>query len=121
MAALNAAGYDAGVESPVSDPLRSEIRAALGLRKAPVISDLKSFVRQHAKRDPGLDYSQYVSLALAVGAPPDFKPRYFSNEMPPDAAALEGLGPLLTRFYSEAGVEDLWRKSQSYFDKAIEG
>jgi tetratricopeptide (TPR) repeat protein len=120
MAALNAAGYDAGVESPVSDPLRKEIRAALGLRKAPVISDLKSFVRQHAKRDPGLEYSQYVSFALAVGEPPGFKPRYFANEMPPDAVALEGLGPLLTRFYSEAGIEDLWRKSQTHFDKAIE-
>src|SRR5262245_32918700 len=120
MTALNAAGYDAGVESPLSHPLRQEIRTVLSSRNVPVISDLKSFVRQHAKRDPGLDYSQldysqYVSFALAVGAPPDFKPRYFSNEMPPDAAALEGLGPLLTRFYSEAGVEDLWRKSQSHF------
>ena len=81
--------------------------------------ELKRFVRDHKQQDPAADLSQYISYALSVDGPPTFTPRYVNNMMPPDAAQLEGFTPLLIKFYREAHIDDLWKRSQPAFEKVI--
>ncbi|HVO99709.1 MAG TPA: hypothetical protein VMT15_16670 [Bryobacteraceae bacterium] len=119
MAAINAAGYDDQVDSLSNNPARKAVRDYLAARDIPVLGDLKRFVRDHRERDPAAELSQYVSYALSVDGPPAFAPRYVNNMMPPDAAQLEGFGPLLIRFYQEANIAQIWKRAQPVFDQVI--
>lgn len=119
MAAINAAGYDTDVSSPNNSPLRDTIRKELASRNIPSLPALKSFYLEHRKSDPTANLNQYISFALSVNAPPDFDRKGREVDMPPDAAALNGFGPLLERFYNEAGIENLWNESQPAFEEAI--
>ena len=49
MAAINAAGYDAGVDSPNGDPLRKAIREELAKRRIPSLAALRDFYAAHRK------------------------------------------------------------------------
>jgi tetratricopeptide (TPR) repeat protein len=120
MAAINAAGYDAELASPNSDPLRAQIRKSVEASRAPVIQDLRKFFEDHRQKDETAELSQYVSYALSVKGPPDFAFRYRDVELPPDMRSLEALGPLLARFWSEANVEALWNTAQPAFERALE-
>jgi tetratricopeptide (TPR) repeat protein len=120
LAAINAAGYDAEIDSPSNNPLRKAIREQLAAKKLESVFELKRFVRDHKQADPAAELSQYVSYALSVDSPPTFAPRYLNNLMPPDAERLEGLTPLLINFYREAHIEELWKHAQPEFDKVIE-
>jgi tetratricopeptide (TPR) repeat protein len=120
MAAINAAGYDADAASPNNSPLRETIRKQLAGKRIPSLNALKLFYQEHRQTNATADLSQYVSFALSVNGAPGFEPKGRDVDVPPDAAALEGFAPLLARFYSEAGIEDLWNQSQPAFDQAIE-
>ena len=120
MAAINAAGYDAEVDSLSNNPLRKAVRDYLAAQDIPVVRELKRFVRDHKQADPAAELSQYVSYALSVDGPPTFNPRYLNNMMPPDAATLEGFTPLLITFYREAKIADLWKRAQPAFNRVIE-
>ena len=80
---------------------------------------LRRFVRDHRKADRGRDLSQYISYALVLEPPPLFGYRYPVQALPPDAAELDGITPLLAAFYREAHLDELWTKVQPYFDEAI--
>jgi tetratricopeptide (TPR) repeat protein len=119
MAAINAAGYDTDLGSPNTDPLREQVRQAVEASHAPVLSDLKKFVAEHHQNDATAEMGQYVSFALSVGDPPDFKFRYRDVELAPDVRQMQAFGPLLVRFYREANVAELWSKSQPSFERAL--
>lgn len=119
MAAINAAGYDAELDSPSNHPLREMVRREVSARKPPVIEQLKRFYNMHRQSDPVAELSQYISFALSVEGPPDFKFRYRSVDVPPDAAALQELPQLMATFYREAGIEELWNKAQPAFEQVI--
>jgi len=120
LAAINAAGYDAEIDSLSNSPERKAVREYIAGQKIDCLFDLKRFVKEHKQKDPTADLSQYISFALAVNGPPLFEPRYINNLMPPDAAQLDGLTPLLITFYREAHIEDLWKRAQPAFDAVIE-
>lgn len=120
LAAINAAGYDAELEAASNSPLRSEIRRVLAARNIPSLKRLKSLFEARRKWDWNAELSQYISYALTLDGPPNFKQRYPSHQMPPDAVALESMGPLLIDFWQEAGLDELWRASQPAFEKALE-
>src|SRR5215467_6995808 len=73
MAALNAAGFDADVDSPNNHPLRAAVRKVLAAQNIPSVPALKAFFAEHHKRDNTSELSQYVSFALSVGDPPGFE------------------------------------------------
>ncbi|HEY3837400.1 MAG TPA: hypothetical protein VGL72_12545, partial [Bryobacteraceae bacterium] len=115
LAAANAAGFDAGLDSPLYQAaikadspnvarLRLEIRKALEARKLPVISELKKIYADHKPRHDAEDFSQYVSLALSISGPPDFNWKGRQVDTPPDAVALEEFRSLLGDFYIQAGI-----------------
>ncbi|MEO7649655.1 MAG: hypothetical protein ABIZ80_04255, partial [Bryobacteraceae bacterium] len=119
LAAMNATGYDADLESPVGSPLRQAIRKELAARSIPSLPDLKRFFDAHRHKDPSADLSQYISFALAVNGPPEFASRFRIVDVPPDVVPLESLSPLLVKFYQEAGIDNLWKRSQPAYEQAI--
>jgi tetratricopeptide (TPR) repeat protein len=120
MAAINAAGYDAEIDSPNGDPLRQQLRKAVEASHTPVLADLRKFFADHRQNDPTAELSQYVSFALSVTGPPDFKFRYRDVELPPDIRQMQALGPLLVRFSREVNVAELWNQAQPAFERALE-
>ena len=119
MAALNAVGYDVDLASPTNHPLRMAIRKALEQKKLPSLEPIRAFFQPHRKKNDTLELSQYISWALSVSGPPNFEMRHRTVDTAPDALALADLGPLLAAFYSEAGIEDLWKRSQPAIEQYI--
>ncbi|MGA8027728.1 MAG: tetratricopeptide repeat protein [Bryobacteraceae bacterium] len=119
LAAINSAGYDAGMDSPLNEryKLRSQIREELAKRSIPCLPELKAFYNQHKKGSEAADLSQYISFALIAGDPPNFE--LPSGPAPPDVEALRGFSELLARFYRQADLESLWNRSQGAYAAAI--
>ena len=119
MAAINAAGYDAGLTSPNNNPLRNTIRASLAKRDIPSLAALKVFFEQHHRSNDTAELSQYISFALTAGGPPDFAVKIREVDIPPDVTPLLALSPLLAAFYKEAGIAELWAGAQPAIDRMI--
>ena len=119
LAAINAAGYDTGIDSALNDhyKLRTQIRQELAKRPIPSLPEIKEFYRAHRKPSGGADLGQYISFALLAGDPPKFE--LPSIPLPPDAEAVRGFSELLARFYKEASIEDLWHRSVNAYGAAI--
>jgi predicted negative regulator of RcsB-dependent stress response len=119
LAAINAAGYDAGMDSPLNErfKVRTQIREALRSRKIGCLSELQTFYREHKKASDTADLSQYISFALVAGDAPDFK--LPEGQVPPDVEPLRGFSELLVRFYKEANLADLWKRSQAAYGVAM--
>jgi tetratricopeptide (TPR) repeat protein len=120
MAALNAAGFDAGINSPDNHPLRQTVRAELAKRNIPSLPAIKEFLAKHHRRYEIDDLSQYISFALTATGPPTFAITMRDIEVPPDAAQLKDFSPLLEAFYKEANLEDLWKRAQPSIDQYID-
>lgn len=120
MAAINSAGYDADLGSPNNSPLRMAIRQEIARRNPPSLSAIRDFVAKHKHGNETAELSQYISFALSCGGPPAFAFKQRDVDIPPDASALTGLAPLLAAFYKEAGIDDLWKRSQRAIDQIIE-
>lgn len=118
MAAINAAGYDAGAYA-WSNPLRDRVRAKLAQSEAPSLSALKKFFVNHHREDPSAELAQYVSFALVLGRPPNFSFTMPESELPPDALALTGLNDLIRDFYREAGIAQLWESSRREMEREM--
>lgn len=102
------------------ESLREAIVAEILSRKPSTLPALKNFFEQHRQRDPVEDLSQYISFALSVHGPPEFKYRFLLNQLPPDVFPLQGLEKLVAKFYKESGVEELWKKAQPRYEQVIE-
>jgi tetratricopeptide (TPR) repeat protein len=121
LAAINAAGYDAGLGTETGDNTREEVRGVISRGNAPVINDLRKFYAAHqVADDSGATLGEYVSLALLLGPPPNFAFTVPEADLPPDAKELKGLVPLLRRFYVEANLADLWARVQPRYETALE-
>ncbi|MEJ7608975.1 MAG: hypothetical protein WKF37_22550 [Bryobacteraceae bacterium] len=107
---------------PLSNPtpFQTAVRSQVVARKPAVLSELKNFFSSHKKAGTGADLAQYVSFALTTSEPPEFRQRFQGADVPPDVQALEGFQELMARFYSDAGIADLWQKSQPDIDKVLE-
>jgi hypothetical protein len=120
MAAINAAGYDADLASPANHPIRDAIRQELAKRQIPSLTGIREFVARHKAPNDTAELSQYISFALASSGPPNFEFKQRDVDIPPDVSGLTGLSPLLAAFYKEAGIEDLWKRSQRAIDQYVE-
>ncbi len=73
MAAINAAGYDEGIDLPDNNPARKQLRDYLANQKLSVLPELKLFYKHHMQRTAAKDLPQYISWALSVTqGPPRF-------------------------------------------------
>jgi tetratricopeptide (TPR) repeat protein len=117
LTALNAAGYDAELDSPSNHPLRAKMRDYIAAKKPPVLAELKTFYQNHRRDTDAATLSSYISYALVLEGAPDFKTVKHLKELPPDALALEAMGPLLVRLWKEADLDDAWRQLQPAFEQ----
>ncbi len=120
LAAINAAGYDAGIDSASTHPVRRALRDDLKAFQGPTRERLTSYYQQHKLSDPVQDLAQWVSFALQSSGPPDFKFRVPYGDVSPDAQPLHEFPQLLSAFYAEAGVEKLYARYLPEHEKEIE-
>ncbi|MGH9359294.1 MAG: hypothetical protein ACRD1O_09005 [Terriglobia bacterium] len=121
MAALNMAGYDTGLSVRASDDTRQEVRGYLAKQEIPVETQLRAFYAAHRiAGDPGRDFAQFVSLALFLGSPPQFKFTIPSSDLPPDASDIRDFVPLVRIFYRQADLAGLYAQLQPRYKAAVE-
>src|ERR1700756_1654979 len=124
LASMNACGYDQ--ELNVSDPLRAQIRneiarSARASDEALEASNLMcQYYREHAHPDPSKDLSQYVSLALYLGDPPNFVPKVKEGDLPPDALNVVAFAKLAANFWEKAGLHSVWQKHRDAYARLTE-
>ena len=111
-AALNACGYDADLDqsAPVRAEVRADMNAALAQSEAARTSRdaLCDYISLHRLSDHGLDVGQYVSLALYLSPPPALTPNVDDTELPPQAAQVVNVLPLLRSFAEQIELHYIW-------------
>lgn len=118
--ALNACGYDADLDksAPVRAAVRQDINLALtGSETARDSRDkLCAYISKHHLNDLGLDVGQYVSLALYLSPPPELTPNVDLLQLPPQAAAVVNVLPLLRSFAEEINLHYIWLKHRPEYE-----
>jgi tetratricopeptide (TPR) repeat protein len=121
LAARIAAGVEPAAASEAGLEARQYVSSYLARRKIPVSAELRAFFSENqVGAGSGDNLSQYVSLALLMGPPPDYKPTAPQTDLPPDAKRLVGLVPLLKSFYDQANMTDLWAQLQPRIQQEID-
>jgi hypothetical protein len=120
-AALNACGYDEGLEdsAPVRKRVRDELNAALAKSEdARAKRDrVCLFIAQHRLTGSQKDISQYISLALYLSPPPDLETTVELTEMPPDATQVAEVAPLLKDFAAAVDLHGIWLTMRHTYDE----
>ena len=119
LAAINAAGYDANLDSNANSPVRRQVREAIAQKHLDSVEALKKFFAEHRQETSEAELNQYISFALSLQGPPDFQFWMPSQEVPPDVRKLDGLNELIANFYHEADIHDLWEQSQPALQHVI--
>jgi tetratricopeptide (TPR) repeat protein len=124
LTAINTCGYDTDLN--ISDAQRLNVRAEVqrnvqGSDEATAaMTAMCDFYQAHRAIDLTHDLSQYVSLALYLGGPPQFLPRVTEYDMPPDASPLADFGAQLEKFYDKAGLHGIWLRHRMNYAQLIE-
>jgi tetratricopeptide (TPR) repeat protein len=122
-AALNACGYDADLDK--SPAVRAEVRADMNAALAASEDARKSrdalcdYVSKHHLNDIGLEIGQYVSLALYLSPPPEMSPNVDETQLPPQAAAVVNVLPLLREFAEQVNLHYLWIKHRAEYEALV--
>jgi tetratricopeptide (TPR) repeat protein len=119
-AALNACGYDEGLEK--SAPVRKRVRDEMNLALAKS-EDARSkrdklclYVAQHRMTGGERDISQYISLALYLTPPPEMETSADLSEMPPDSTQVVEIVPLLRDFVAAVDLHGIWLAVHHIYD-----
>ena len=121
--ALNACGYDNGLDS--SDPVRLRVRTQVTeavSKSAPAgkaLDEVCRFIGQHRLSEAGRDLAQYVSLALYLTPPPELTPSVDQQDMPPDSTQVVDMVPLLKRFAEAAQLHLVWVANRAAYEEQV--
>jgi tetratricopeptide (TPR) repeat protein len=120
-AALNACGYDEGLEesAPVRKRVRDEINQAIAKSEdARAKRDrVCLFMAQHRLTGTAGDISQYISLALYLTPPPEIESAAELTEMPPDSTQVVEIVPLLKDFVAAVDLHGIWLAVHHIYDE----
>ena len=118
--ALNACGYDADLQhsAEVRTQVRTELNQVMGESEAARSSRdaLCVYISQHQLSDSALSVGQYVSLALYLSPPPELTPNVDETEMPPQAAQVVNVLPLLRAFSEATQLHLLWVRHRPEYE-----
>jgi tetratricopeptide (TPR) repeat protein len=120
-AALNACGYDEGLDesAPVRKHVRDEINDALA--KSEDARDKRDkvclYIAQHRMTGGAKDISQYISLALYLTPPPEMETSAELTEMPPDSTQVVEMVPLLKDFVAAVDLHGIWLAVRPLYEK----
>ncbi len=119
-AALNACGYDDGLEK--SAPVRKRVRDEMNLALAKS-EDARNqrdkiclYIAQHRMTGGERDISQYISLALYLTPPPEMETSAELSEMPPDSTQVVEIVPLLRDFVAAVDLHGIWLAVHHIYD-----
>jgi hypothetical protein len=121
--ALNACGYNDGLAE--SDPVRTQVRQAVDetMQASAAARDARdgicNYFRLHRMSNGARDLSQYVSLALYLSPPPGLVPNVSLDEMPPDAAPVSEVLPLLRTFAETANLHVIWATHKQAYEEEV--
>jgi len=124
-AALNACGYDEGVEE--SDPVRLRVRTEMNLALANgeearnQRDKLCLYIAQHRLTGGVRDIAQYISLALYLTPPPELETTAELAEMPPDSTQVIEVVPLLRGFAAAVDLYGIWLAVHRTYDAEAAG
>ncbi|MGA2049884.1 MAG: hypothetical protein ABSG96_19465 [Terracidiphilus sp.] len=123
-AALNACGYDEGLEesAPIRQKVREEINLALSKSEEARARRDKVclYIAQHRMTGTEHDIAQYISLALYLTPPPEMETSDELSEMPPDSTQVVEIVPLLKDFVAAVDLHGIWLAVHSTYDKERE-
>jgi len=127
LAALNAAGYDVGLtpaagasaDTASAVGLRQTIRQRMSAPTVPVLPQLRAFYQTHQLANPSQNLAQYVDLALFLGSPPGLTLTIPRAGLPPNAAEVADVLPLLQQFYTQANLAAIWQDVQPQYEQAL--
>src|SRR5690348_13528748 len=120
MCALLAAGFESNVSSDNWTAFRAQMRERLRQQQGPAVDAIRQFYRQHELRDPGATLSRYLWFGLVSGPAPTFQPILRRDELPPEVIALEGFSEILSSYYQEQRIGQLWRQVQPVYNREVE-
>jgi len=120
MCALLASGYEADVRATNWAPMRSQLRDRMQHQQGPAVEVMRNFYKQHELADPGQMLSRYIWFGLISGPAPKFEPMLRRDELPPEVIALEGFQEILSNYYKEQKIGELWRQVQPIYNHEIE-
>lgn len=118
-AALNACGYDAGLDS--SMPVRAQIRREIADQVSNVQGGVAAqaalcgYVQNH-KQSGAQNLAQYVSLALFLT--PDLQLSFPEDQMPPDALNVVNVLPLLRTWAQTVHLHAIWVEHRGAYEQA---
>ncbi len=118
--ALLAAGFESNVSSDNWTAFRAQMRERLRQQQGPAVEAVREFYRQHELRDPGATLSRYLWFGLVSGPAPAFQSVLRRDELPPEVIALEGFSEILSNYYQEQKIGQLWRQVQPIYNREIE-
>jgi hypothetical protein len=120
MCALLASGFEANVNATDWSPMRAQLRERLQHQEGPAVQVVRTFYKQHELADPGAMLSRYIWFGLVSGPAPRFEPTLRRDELPPEVIALEGFQEILSNYYKEQKIGELWRQVQSVYAHEID-
>ena len=116
MAALNAAGFDYETQGKEMSAIRVKVRDKLQDLEPTLLQRLNSFYETHQTIPEEVDrQAPYVSLALLLGGPPDFKAKVPEDDMPSDARHVRGFEPLVEEVFKQARLGELWERYEAEY------
>jgi tetratricopeptide (TPR) repeat protein len=118
--ALLAAGFESNVSSDNWTTFRAQMRERLRQQQGPAVEAMREFYRQHELRDPGATLSRYLWFGLVSGPAPGFQAVLRRDELPPEVIALEGFSEILSNYYQEQKIGQLWRQVQPIYNREVE-
>jgi tetratricopeptide (TPR) repeat protein len=123
-AALNACGYDEGLEdsAPVRKRVRDEVNEALARSEEARSARDKVclYIAQHRMTGSEKDIAQYISLSLYLTPPPEMETSDELTEMPPDSTQVVEIVPLLKNFVAAVDLHGIWLAVHPTYDKEAE-
>ena len=120
MCALVAAGFESNVSSDNWTAFRAQMRERLRQQQGPAVEGVREFYHHHELRDPGATLSRYLWFGLVSGPAPAFQAVLRRDELPPEVIALEGFSEILSSYYQEQKIGQLWRQVQPVYNREVE-
>jgi tetratricopeptide (TPR) repeat protein len=120
-AALNACGYDDGLEesAPIRKRVREEMNEALAKSEDArnKRDHLCLYIAQHRMTGGVRDIAQYISLALYLTPLPELETAVELTEMPPDSTQVVEIVPLLRDFAAAVDLHGIWLVVHPIYEK----
>jgi Tetratricopeptide repeat len=119
MVALNAAGYDVEVRSQYH-PVRMVARNVASQLSPDLVTRLKAFYESHKHgQSDDAQFSKYLSLALSLTDPPEFKITSREESLPPDAREVKDFADLMHEVYGQGKLTSLFNELRPQYDEEI--